>query len=92
MHISNRYLDLQPLLGAMAADAGLASIARDDLHLTAAELARGKSASRWVLMARRPSDFDALTADPRWHAIAVGHQVAWTDDLSNLLSTFRWRR
>ncbi|HEU5100772.1 MAG TPA: fused MFS/spermidine synthase, partial [Roseiflexaceae bacterium] len=34
-HISNLYLDLKPALGNLAADAGLASLARDDLVLSA---------------------------------------------------------
>jgi len=91
-HISNRYLDLRPLLGALAADARLACLAQDDLHVTTAEQRAGKSASQWVLMARRSADFGTLSADPRWQTVAAGRQVIWTEDFSNVLGTFRWRR
>lgn len=91
-HISNRYLDLQPLLGSMAADAHLVCLGQDDLHVTAAERRAGKSASRWVLMAHRPEDFGALRDDPRWRPVPASRQVVWTDDFSNVLSTFRWRQ
>jgi len=91
-HISNRYLDLQPLLGAMAADAHLACLGQNDLRVNAAERHAGKSASRWVLMARRPEDFGALRADPRWRPVPASNQVVWTDDFSNVLGTFRWRQ
>lgn len=90
-HISNRYLDLRPLLGALAADARLACLAQDDLHITAAEQRAGKSASQWVLIARRAADFGALNADPRWQPVPAGRQNIWTDDFSNVLGTFRWR-
>jgi hypothetical protein len=91
-HISNRYLDLQPLLGALAADAGLACLAEDDLRVSASDRRNGKAASRWVLMARDEADFGALSADPRWQPVRAGHQAVWTDDFSNVLGTFRWRR
>lgn len=91
-HISNRYLDLQPLLGALAADANLACLAEDDLRVSALDQRTGKAASRWVLIARRAKDFGALNADSRWRPVLVGRQAVWTDDFSNVLGTFRWRR
>lgn len=91
-HISNRYLDLQPLLGALAADANLACVAEDDLRVSALDQRTGKAASRWVLIARRAEDFGALNADSRWRPLLAGHQAVWTDDFSNVLGTVRWRR
>jgi hypothetical protein len=90
-HISNIYLDLKPVLGNLAADAGLAAIARDDLSPNAEDAARGKSASQWALMARSADDFGPLAGDPRWHPLAPRRtQAVWTDNFSSLLTVFRW--
>jgi hypothetical protein len=92
-HLSNRYLDLAPLLSELASDAGLAFRVEEDIHISAAESAEGKSASRWAVMARQTADFGALAQDRRWHTVPQGAASAsllWTDDFSNLLSLFRW--
>jgi hypothetical protein len=91
-HISNRYLDLAPTLGAQARDAGLASLVRDDTAVPQAEIDRGKLASKWAVMARQAADFGGLASDARWTPIetAAGVRV-WTDDYSNLLGIIRWR-
>jgi spermidine synthase len=91
-HISNIYLDLKPVLANLAADAGLSALERDDLAPSASDLARGKSASQWALMARSANDFGALASDPRWHQLAPQPgRAVWTDDFSSLLTVFRWR-
>jgi len=60
-NISNRYLDMRPVLGELAHDAALDSIVQADMHVDATELSQGKFASTWVLMARHHSDFDAVS-------------------------------
>ena len=65
-NISNRYLEMRPVLGELARDAGLASIVQDDLNTSADEQSRGKFASTWVLMARQRSDLAALASQPNW--------------------------
>ena len=91
-HISNIYLDLKPVLGNLAADAGLAALARDDLSPSPSDAARGKSASQWVLMARDSSDFGPLSSDASWQPLAPQPgDAVWTDNFSSLLTVFRWR-
>jgi spermidine synthase len=91
-HISNRYLDLAPTLGAQARDAGLANLVRDDTAVPQAELDRGKLASKWAVMARSADDFGGLGRDPRWAPLkTVAGVRVWTDDYSNLLGIIRWR-
>jgi hypothetical protein len=91
-HISNIYLDLKPVLGNLAADAGLAALERDDLSPDASDAARGKSASQWALMARSAADFGPLARDPHWHPLAPQpNSAVWTDNYSSLLTVFRWR-
>jgi hypothetical protein len=91
-HISNQYLDLKPVLGDLARDAGLTALFQDDLVLDPDEAARGKSASQWVIMARERSDFGALAGDGRWRPLEGRPGAAvWTDDFSSILSVLRWR-
>ena len=89
-HISNRYLDLKPVLGNLAQDAGLSCWVRDDLNLSAAELSDLKCGSVWVVMARRPQDLTPLTADSRWQKLSGNGAPLWTDDFSNILTVFNW--
>lgn len=90
-HLSNRYLDLAPLVADLARDADLVLRERKDLRPSEAEAAEGKSASRWAVMARRIEDLGPLASDRRWAPVAPGAKpLLWTDDFSNLLSLFRW--
>jgi hypothetical protein len=91
LHISNRYLDLEPVLGNLAADAGLVSRIRKDVQLSPAELRQGKFRSRWVVMAPRPENLGSLLDDERWRPVATQPGAAlWTDDFSNILAVMKW--
>jgi hypothetical protein len=90
-NISNRYLDLRPVLGAIARNAGLACLIRDDSNPDSREQRLGKAASVWVLMARTQADFAALVADPTWRTLQVPPDAAlWTDDYSTVASIIHW--
>lgn len=90
-HISNRYMNLEPLVGDLAHDAGLQVLAQEDMKVSAADLAAGKAPSVWVVMARSREDLSALATDARWHPLAPRARPAvWTDDFSNPLSVMRW--
>lgn len=89
-HVSNRYLDLAPVFGRLAEDAGLVALVRTDLDVSP-ELAReGKRESEWVVLAHRAEDLGTMAADPRWQTIQSGGAPVWTDDFSNLLRVYRW--
>ena len=79
-HVSNRHLDLRPILGALAADMGVQAITQFDGRQ---DKVRGHQPSTWLIMARQPGALDRLKADPRWKAPTVGPEV-WTDDFSNV--------
>ena len=79
------------MVADLARDAGLAALIRGD-DVTPAERARGKLASRWAVMARRPADLGSLAADARWTPPrAPGEGRVWTDDFSSVLDVLRWR-
>jgi len=90
-NISNRYLDLRPVLGDLAADAGVFGMVGDDWIVTPAEQKDGKQASRWVVLARKERDLDGLTRASRWIPMSGRRSsIVWTDDFSNIVQVIRW--
>jgi spermidine synthase len=92
INISNRYLDLEPVLARLAQNARppMPCLIQEDLSLTAADRKAGKSPSTWVVLGNTP---DALTKvrTSRWRQARTRPGMpVWTDDFSNLLSVFRW--
>jgi hypothetical protein len=88
-HISNRYVDLAPVLGDLAGDAGLLAQVRNDV--TPSDPVSGKLPSQWVLMTPRKT---SLMPGGAWEPLRPrpGARV-WTDDYSNLVGALRvpWR-
>ena len=89
LHISNRYLDLEPVVAALARDARLACRAQSEPRPLPVRVP-GKVPSRWVVMAADARALGRLASDPRWHPCrrARGTEV-WTDDFSNLVGAFK---
>ncbi|HXG12437.1 MAG TPA: hypothetical protein VNK04_21955 [Gemmataceae bacterium] len=97
-HISNRHLNLEPVLAnlAEAVEPPLVGYVQTDGDDDIPE----KAASTWVIMARKKEDFGGLlelkraSGKPRWEPLedkknpAVG---VWTDHFSNILKVFHWR-
>lgn len=82
-HISNRYLNLEPLLSGLSKRAGLSAFIRRDLERGL----DGKYPSVWVVMARRDADLGSIPSDDRWNR--VQGDIVWTDDFSNILSLLK---
>jgi hypothetical protein len=84
MHISNRYLELKPVLRGIAAHFGLAHV------FVSSEDGERAWRSTWALLARDPARLavapiaDAADAEP-----ANAPAVLWTDDYSNLLARLK---
>ena len=88
MHISNRHLELEPVLGNVAQDAGLVCRAQYDQEN---ESTPGKFVSHWVMMSREEGALGSMAEDARWSSCETNpDSPVWTDDYSNLLSTFVW--
>jgi spermidine synthase len=84
LHLSNRYLDLEPEVAALAKERGL--VARVGVDDTSAPF---RSASTWAVVARREDDLGPLSADARWFPARTRAGVrAWTDDYSSILSVW----
>jgi spermidine synthase len=86
-HISNRHLDLSPVLGSIAKSYGLTALIMRDGRV----VAEGKDASIWVVLARSPEDLKPLTVNDRWETLEPPDNFrVWTDDFSNIFSVL-WR-
>lgn len=90
INISNRYINLEPVLGKLAENLNLATLRQLDKEITPAEKSAGKSASHWVIFAHSRQDFGKLNNDPRWQPIPKSPDAPlWTDEFSNIFSVLR---
>jgi hypothetical protein len=88
VHISNRFLDLKPVLANIAQAEGLTA------KLVSDEPEGGGSASTtdWVLLARDPRAFDDATLAARAEDLAPDAAYSlWTDQFNNLLEVLKSR-
>jgi len=91
VHISNRYLDLAPVVGATARSAGLVSIQQSHNPTDAQQRISAEiTPSRWVLVARDVKDLGALAQNRRWSTLDDADGPVWTDDYSSVLSVLRY--
>jgi len=88
-HISNRHLDLEPMLGNLARELRLVARTRNDNKKQ--NRPEGVTASEWVVMARRKENLGALAKDARWKITKTNNARLWTDDYSSILSVFQWK-
>jgi hypothetical protein len=86
-HVSNRYLDLAPVVAALAKDAG--APARHLLYLPEAATTADPAAE--ILAVGQPGgDLDFLPAAAGWQA-PPAPAALWTDERSDIVSRIRWR-
>ena len=90
-HISNRYLDLEPVLGNLAQELRLVALGCDDMSLTEAEFATGREQSHWVVMARTAEGLAGFQRRTRWSPLETNPRVGvWMDDFSSPVKV--WQR
>jgi hypothetical protein len=87
LHISNRYLDLEPVVAALARDAGLVAACRTDAEEDADP--GGKVPSQWCAVARRVGRLGALATSAQWSRPRENGKSVWTDDRSSLVEALR---
>jgi hypothetical protein len=94
LHLSNDYLDFEPVVGSLARDAGLVGLDRNEDYrqIPPGALNRGRLPAHWVVLARRPSDLARLAHLPGWRPLEARPGASlWTDSYSDLFSHLRWR-
>jgi hypothetical protein len=89
VHISNRYITLEPVLAAIARHRGLTAMVREDNPRDRELL----SPSSWVLLTRDPGQLQALAAarpDAPWQKLEPPRGPVWTDDHASIMPYIRW--
>ncbi len=82
IHVSNHYLNLDPVIGNIAHSLGLPAYSQHDYVIDIP----GKWESDWTVVG------NGLRPGPKWIPIEADDRVGvWTDDYSNLLRVFRPR-
>ena len=90
IHISNRYIDLAPVLAAAAQKRGLRAMLREDVP----EKSYMLTASSWVLLTRDPTQIIAVQARSNgneWKPLPAPAARAWTDDHASVFPFVQWR-
>ena len=86
-HVTNRHLELAPVVARAARALGLAAVERNDR----AEGAHGdRTPSRWLVIARSAERLEPLLGRSGWEIPKVSAGRVWTDDYSNVLSVVKW--
>jgi hypothetical protein len=90
VHISNRFLALEPVVAAAARQGGWHAARYDDLITAESEYSRYISSSNWILMTRDPAVLARITSDPppegKWRPLKQDPGFAgWSDDYGSIL-------
>ncbi len=90
VHLSNQYLDLPPVLGAIVRDLGVAARVRTDDAPPPVPTERDlMDASIWAVVARTEADLDHASS-LGWPAAPENGSKAWTDDYADVFGVIRW--
>lgn len=88
-HLSNRYLELEPVLAQMIRSTGVVGLIRINTGLPAKVMGSGADPSILAVVARRPSSLSGLQGLREWRPLRLQKGVGlWTDDFSNIFTVF----
>jgi len=90
VHISNRYLDLEPVVALAAKEGGWHAARYDDRVPPDSEFSRYVSSSNWIVMTRDPEVLRRVTVNPppegKWRPLRLDSGFAgWSDDYGSIL-------
>ncbi len=83
-HISNRFLNLEPLLVQLAKRLGWDIVSKSDLA-SEEEIEEGRFASHWVLLAPKDSAMLSDLVNAGWEVPNTKPVQLWTDDYSSII-------
>ncbi|GGC28895.1 hypothetical protein GCM10011371_15550 [Novosphingobium marinum] len=89
IHISNRYIELEPVIAAIARERDLHAAVRDDFPPEDSLL----SASSWVAVTRFPerlAELEQGEGEPAWSELDPPAETAWTDEYASIIPQIRW--
>jgi hypothetical protein len=91
LHITNDYLELEPVVAGFAADQQLVGLIQRDTSPTPEDGRRGKTGSVWVVLARERDHFGKLNDWKQWKQLRPSRDsILWRDDYTNLVPILRW--
>ena len=91
VHISNRHLDLEPVVSGVAARTGLAGRIKRYEAPEEVEEPMASTSSNVVVLARDEATLAALDLDAGWVALGAPDWVrVWTDDYASIVPLLRW--
>ena len=90
-NITNRHLDLEPLLAETFSESGLSARIWRDARRSPERDASQKYPSTWVIAAQDAASLAPFMQDERWKPLRrrPGMRV-WTDAYSNMFSVLKW--
>lgn len=89
-HISNRMLDLEPVVAGIVEALGHAAMI-GKLEKIDSETDPASAPSRWVAVMRDGAMFGELALGESWVPLDPASRRVWRDDFSNLAGVIRWR-
>ena len=91
VHISNRHLDLEPVLAALAVRTGLAARIKRYTAPKGLPPPQPSTSSHVVVLAREESTLRGLDLDAGWVLLGSPDRVRiWTDDYTSIVPLLRW--
>jgi hypothetical protein len=86
LNVTNRYVDVKPVLRAYAEHAGMAAA----VVKTGAKPEIEAHPAEWVLLAQRPEAFERPPIRGSWKPLAASRHVPmWTDDYSSVVKVLK---
>jgi spermidine synthase len=92
VHITNRFMDLEPVLLALTTHAGWSAQVREDVPDLETDQAHVLAPSTWVALSRSAQVLDMRLDEVggRWRAVSEDHgPQLWTDDHASVLPLLR---
>jgi hypothetical protein len=92
VHISNRYLDLRPVVAAAASHGWTARVRA--YYPTPPEARDHAGASLWIMLSPAPGTIVAVeraSGAEKWEPLPASMSRAWTDDHASILPIIKWR-
>ena len=91
VHISNRHLDLEPVLAALAVRTGLAARIKRYAAPKGLPPPQPSTSSHVVVLAREEGTLRGLDLDAGWVPLGSPDRVrTWTDDYTSIVPLLRW--
>ena len=91
VHITNKFIDLEPLLAGLCNELGLELLIRYDGVAGGFLENGGKESSVYAIIAKSPEVLEPFAKTGKWDQPEANSGLqSWTDEYSNFLDVLRW--